>query len=120
MKKLFSILLLFSFSLIALATSKENPSFEKAKTNEMAVTSCQDLSFVEMELSPLDVFAPEELATIFISEKTCKGFSMVQDKPPVCIANGVLNNIKRKTAFEIYQHDHYLVGSFLSKGFGLN
>lgn len=120
MKKLFSILLLFSFSLIVLAMPKENQSFEKAKSNQLAVTPCHDLSFVEMELSPLDVFASDELASIFVSKKTCKGFSTVQDRPPVNASTGVLNNTKKETAFEIYQHDHYLVGSYLSKGFGLN
>lgn len=116
MKKLFSIvLMLLSFSLFALATPKENQSFEKAKVSQSAVTPCQDFSFAEMQLSPLDVFASDRLAIEYISEKTSKGFLKVEDKPPVNISTGVLTNNQEKEDFSNYQNNSYLQGNFLSR-----
>ena len=112
MKKLFSIVLLLGFSLFALATPKKNTSFEKAKTENVASTQCHDFGFAEMKLSPLDLFASDRLAIDFVSEKTCKVFLKVEDKPPVYISTGVLTN--KEIEFRNYQHS-YLVGNFLSR-----
>jgi hypothetical protein len=84
MKKIFSILLLFSISLLTFASPKSQDSdFEKNIVKSEVVMPNYDFTFVEMKLSLLDVYASENLAKDFVAEKICDGFKVVQEKPPV-------------------------------------
>lgn len=86
MKKIFGFLLFaLSFSLCALA-SRQNPKQDFLKLNvesEAVMPNHEDLTFDEMVLSPLDVFAHENLADSLLVEDTCKGFAVEEEKPPV-------------------------------------
>jgi hypothetical protein len=118
MKKIFSILLLFSVCLLTFASPKnQDSSFGKVELKKEVSMPSFDFDFTEMKLSPLDVFASDKVGIDFITGKTCEGFTVNSFKPPICKIIGILITTKKRiTAFEQFQPTNYLQGNFLSAG----
>lgn len=115
MKKILSILLLFSISLLTFASPKnQDQAFGKLELKKECSMPTFEFNFDAMILSPLDVFAPQALAISFITPKTCEGFQVVAFKPPVQISAGIAET-KQITDFEHFQESNYLCGNFLSR-----
>lgn len=84
MKNFIASMLLFCFSVVALAMPQSHDSdFQKQDAKIEAVTPSLDLGFQVAIYLPLDVYAPVGQSIDYSFEKTEAGFTAAPEKPPL-------------------------------------